>query len=315
MTLQAPPVPSTGERDIDAGVIEDARARQRRHRRVGATVAIAAAIAAGLILGFAGGGANGSQRDGGHARGGGAPGPGSGNAAHQAGNAFAGAPKSQPAAIDGPSSQQCPLAAPSRLLPPRSGCVTAMRAEVTGDGKSDLVIVYSHLNHASGGFLGGPSILWKYYGATQAFLTIVLPDGKRISTRINGVKAATIVAMGHVNNDPGSEIFLETFHISSGFTATAYGLSHGRLVAAGATLGYGGDSGLQAGFSCSTTGKPHLVQRTFVLGSRYGWSTETDATYSWHGPKLVQIAKRTFKQRGWPARSEMKVGSGCGPVS
>jgi hypothetical protein len=144
---------------------------------------------------------------------------------------------------------------------------------------------------------------------------IVLPDGTRISARIKGVKAVTIVAVGHVNSDPGSEIFLQTFHISSGSTATAYGLSHGRLVPAGATLSYGGDSGLQAGFTCSTTGKPDLVQRTFVLGSTYGLSTETDRTYSWNGPKLVQIAKRTFKRRGWPARSEIEVGRGCGAVS
>ena len=187
-----------------------------------------------------------------------------------------------------------------------------MRADVTGDGKADLVLVYSRLNHVSA--LGWPS-LTKHFGATQAFLTIVLPDGTQISTRLNGVKAATIVGLGHVNSDPGREIFLQTFHISSGSTATAYGLSHGRLVPAGATLSYGGDSGLQAGFSCSTTGKPHLVQRTFVLGSRYGWSTETNVTYRWNGPKLVQIAKRAFKQRGWPARSKIEVGSGCGPVS
>jgi hypothetical protein len=314
VTLQAPPVPSAGGHDIDAGVIEDARARQHRHRRVGATVAIAAAIATGLILGFAGGG-NGSQGDGSHARNGGAPGRGSGNAAHQAGNAFAGAPKSQAAAIDGPSSQQCPLAAPSRFLPPRSGCVTAMHADVTGDGRTDLVLVYSRLNRVSSGYVGGPPIWRRYFGATQAFLMIVLPDGTRISARINGVKAVTIVAVGHVNSDPGSEIFLQTFHISSGSDAVAYGLSHGLLVPAGATLAYGGDSGLQAGFTCSTTGKPHLVQRTFVLGSRYGWSMETNVTYSWNGPKLVQIAKRSFKRRGWPARSEAEVGSGCGPVS
>ncbi len=313
MTLQAPQVPSEGERDIDAGVIEDARARQRRHRRVGTTLAIAA-IAAGVILGFAGGG-NGSQRDGGHARSGGAPGRGSGNAAHQDGNAFAGAPKSQAGAIDGPSSQRCPLAAPSRFLPPRSGCVTAMHADVMGNGRTDLVLAYSRLNHVSAGYVGGPPIWRKYFGATQAFLMIVLPDGTRISARINGVKAVAIVAVGHVNSDPGSEIFLQTFHISSGSTATAYGLSHGRLVAAGATLAYGGDSGLQAGFTCSTTGKPHLVQRTIVLGSRYGWSTETKVTYSWNGPKLVQIGKRSLKRRGWPARSEITVGNGCGPVS
>jgi hypothetical protein len=40
----------------DAGVIEEARARQRRHRSLAAAGAIAAGVAAGLLLGFAGGG-------------------------------------------------------------------------------------------------------------------------------------------------------------------------------------------------------------------------------------------------------------------
>jgi hypothetical protein len=42
----------------EAGAIEDARARQLRHRRFGAALIVAAAIAAGLIVGFAGGGGN-----------------------------------------------------------------------------------------------------------------------------------------------------------------------------------------------------------------------------------------------------------------
>jgi hypothetical protein len=48
-----PPTPSI---QTDAGAIEDARARQHRHRRIGLALVIAAAIAAGLIVGFAGGG-------------------------------------------------------------------------------------------------------------------------------------------------------------------------------------------------------------------------------------------------------------------
>jgi len=42
---------------VDAGVIEDARARQRRHRGAGAAAAlVAATVAVGLLLGFSGGG-------------------------------------------------------------------------------------------------------------------------------------------------------------------------------------------------------------------------------------------------------------------
>jgi len=66
--VQTPPSPpSTPDPDIDAGVIEDARKRQRRHRRI-AGLLIAAAVAAGaLIVGFGGGG--GASGAGGHAAG------------------------------------------------------------------------------------------------------------------------------------------------------------------------------------------------------------------------------------------------------
>jgi len=53
--VESPPAP-TPATQTEAGAIEDARARQLRHRRIGAALIIAAAIAAGLIVGFAGGG-------------------------------------------------------------------------------------------------------------------------------------------------------------------------------------------------------------------------------------------------------------------
>jgi hypothetical protein len=55
-TVQTPPRPPEVENDIDAGVIEEARARQRKQRRAGALVALAAVIAGGLLVAFGGGG-------------------------------------------------------------------------------------------------------------------------------------------------------------------------------------------------------------------------------------------------------------------
>jgi hypothetical protein len=55
MTLQAPEQPPSSDRDVDAGVIDDARDRQRKQRWIGAAV-IAALVVAGLIIGFSGGG-------------------------------------------------------------------------------------------------------------------------------------------------------------------------------------------------------------------------------------------------------------------
>lgn len=60
MTLQTPPAPSVADQELEAGVIEDARRRQRRHRRVAGALITVAAIAGGLIAGLAGGGGSGS---------------------------------------------------------------------------------------------------------------------------------------------------------------------------------------------------------------------------------------------------------------
>lgn len=54
--VESPPAPPSVQ--TEAGAIDDARARQVRHRRIGAALIIAATIAAGLIVGFAGGGGN-----------------------------------------------------------------------------------------------------------------------------------------------------------------------------------------------------------------------------------------------------------------
>lgn len=55
--IQTPPRPPEVDNDTDAGVIDDARARQSKQRRAGAAaVLVAAAIAAPLLLAFGGGG-------------------------------------------------------------------------------------------------------------------------------------------------------------------------------------------------------------------------------------------------------------------
>ncbi|MGH2884691.1 MAG: hypothetical protein ACRDPA_18650 [Solirubrobacteraceae bacterium] len=73
--METPLLPRSADQEIDAGVIEDARARQRRHRGIAAAVIVAAALAAGLILGFAGGGGSRTgHHTGGHGSGAGRPG-------------------------------------------------------------------------------------------------------------------------------------------------------------------------------------------------------------------------------------------------
>lgn len=75
MSVETPLLPHSADQEIDAGVIEDARARQRRHRGIAAAVIVATALAAGLILGFAGGGGSRTgHHTGGHGSGAGAAG-------------------------------------------------------------------------------------------------------------------------------------------------------------------------------------------------------------------------------------------------
>jgi len=283
-------------------------------------LAIVAAVAIGLIVGSGGG-------SGGNHHGGQAPSPnapGQGGAIVPASAGFAGTPTSQNDA-DGVASWQCPLAPANRYLPARSGCVTAMRADMTGDGQADLVIIYSRLSHTSGYYAGGPAKWKHYFGGSHATIEVVLPDGQRISAQVattykgraQPVRVAAIVAVKRVNDEPGDELFLQVSQISSGSNAVAYGLVDGRLVPAGVELGYGGDSGAQAGFSCKiATQRSELVQRVFVpgAGGLDGRWHETKLTYAWQGPRLVKIQTQTTGENGSPPRSQLIGGSGCGPV-
>jgi hypothetical protein len=50
MAVQVPPAPAESDPDIDAGVIEDARARQRKHRNIGVAAIVTAATVAAVIV-------------------------------------------------------------------------------------------------------------------------------------------------------------------------------------------------------------------------------------------------------------------------
>jgi hypothetical protein len=209
-----------------------------------------------------------------------------------------------------------------------------MVADVSGDGRRDLVLSYSRLSHVSLGGLPPRSRTLhrspKLYPAEQALLRIVSPDGHVINAPIDyrttpfnktpaqlvRAQAAALISVAHVGDEPGKEIFVGTGHISSGSTALAYGLHHGRLISSAVVLGYGGDGATKATFQCLAGAPPRLTQRGYELirgikvihGTIYGWWQETTTTYAWHGPQLVKIAESTVKRRGLPHES---VGVGC----
>lgn len=294
-------------------MIDDARARQRAHRRVGG-VLVTVAVAAGLILaGVVGGGSSG----GGHAGGGPSPGPapGAGSAHGSASSVFPGAPSTQPNGY-GVASRACPLAPPNHYLPSRSGCVTVIRADVNGDGRPDLIIVYSRLGQRipSSWYAGAvPPSLRHDFVAEAAFLKTVIAGGGSASVEIPGARAAAVDAVAHVNGTAGREVFLDVSRISSGASDVAYALGDNRLIPAGVTLSVGGDSATKAGFDCLAGTPPRLIQRTFELigPTVYGWWRETNVIYAWHGPTLIQISSHTFKRRGAVPTRDTGFGPGC----
>jgi len=229
-----------------------------------------------------------------------------------AGGGFPGAPRTQPNGY-GVATGACPLATPNRYLPARSGCVTARRVDLAGDRQQELVLLYSRLSRGHVSWPGAPASLRKMYLADQAALRVVRAGGGAATATIAGTKAAAILAIAHVNGDPGAELFIQVSQVSSGATAVAYGYQNARLVPAGVTLAYGGDSAAKAGFDCLGGNRPRLLQRTFLLAGptiNTSWK-ETDVTYVWNGPHLVKIGKRTFNHRGLPPAGETNVGAGC----
>jgi hypothetical protein len=226
-----------------------------------------------------------------------------------AGSAFPGAPHTQPNGY-GVATGACPLAPASRYLPARSGCVTVRRADLAGDGQQQLILLYSRLSRRHVSWNGAPASLRKMYLADQSFLRVVPAAGTAVTAAVTGTKTAAILAIAHVTRDPGDEVFIQTSQISSGSTAVAYGYQNGRLVPAGVTLAYGGDSADKAGFNCLAG---RLLQRTFVLTGRTinsSWR-ETDVTYAWNGGRLAKIAQRTFTHNGLPPARVTDVGDGC----
>lgn len=309
MPVQTPLAPSKSHTQIEDGVIEDARARQRRHRYIGWTLAVAV-VAAGVIVGMAGGGGGAGRHAAGQS-----PNDGSGaGPGHPSSRTFPGAPVTQPNGY-GVETGACPLAPPSRYLPARSGCVTVKRADVNGDGRLDLILVYSRLSgrHPSGYVGGVPPSLRHDFVAEAAFLKVVFANGTIVSARLGGARAAAIDSVAPVNDDPGQEIFLEVGRVSSGATGTAYGYDKGRLVSADVLLAYGGDSTSQAGFNCLSGRPPRLVQRTFELigPTMTGAWRETTVSYLWDGPKLAETRKRTFSRHGKIAAADLGIGHAC----
>jgi hypothetical protein len=210
-----------------------------------------------------------------------------------------------------------------------------MVADLSGDRRRDLILVYSRLGHQR---LRGlpPRTIGRRdaarYPALQAMLRVLTPAGHLTTVAITyettpsgaapaqpvRAAAAALLSIARVGSERGT-IFLQTGEISSGSTALAYSFHRGRLDPAGVALAYGGDAASQAGFQCVAGNPPRLIQRTYNLirGIRtigdgthiYGVWKVTMTRYGWYGPRLVRLGQSIATRRLTPRDT---VGRGCG---
>jgi len=316
MTTQLPPRerPDTAggrEREAPDVLFEEARRRRRRRWMAASAIVAAAIIAGALILGAGGGGGGGATGTAHGQPSGSVPGASS---AQPSSRLFAGAPSTQPNA--GVENWNCPLAPHNRYLPRWSGCVTALVTDLAGDGRKDLLLIFSRVGHKPISDPQAPPGLRTVYQAKRAMLRIVTPTGAIVTTAINGVRTADLFSLAHVNNEPGKEIFLQVQQTSSGAVYTAYSFDGSRLISAGAGFGAGGDSADGNGFACLPGNPPRVIERNYQLihGIKlvhqmiFGLWNEEITSLVWRGPRLVVVSRQSFKRRLVPKEN---VGEGC----
>ena len=208
---------------------------------------------------------------------------------------FPGAPRTQPGGC--PS----PLAPPNRYLPKGASCVTVAYADVDGDGRPDLILLYGDptTHRVHGLFL--PAVFT---------LKVVRASGGALSTRVPALEPPTIILLRDVNNRPGDEIFIHETHVSSGEYVGVYAFDGHRLRRAGGFWGYGGDSAQQYGITCHLGDPATIVQHQFLLEgpTMFGRWQRTDTTYLWAGAALRRIGQRTTQDHGLPPKSLTDVG-------
>ena len=227
---------------------------------------------------------------------------------HPAPVPFPGAPQTQPG--DWMSGNVlCPLAKPNSYLPPRSGCVKALLADVDGDGDRDLVLLYAHLSHRHSGDLYAPTgFTLELDRASEGIVRAQIP--KPIEDN------ASLVLAGNVNGVPGVELFIQFQQISSGSAAWIYTFHAGQLIRLSVPLAWGGDSATKAGFSCDTRAQPPtLTTRSFELqGTENGRWRLTRMIYTWHGATLKLTSRRDIERIGLPPKKQTSLGVGCGNI-
>jgi hypothetical protein len=212
-------------------------------------------------------------------------------AANPAGTGFSDTPHSQRFGYG----SRCPAAPANRYLTAPAGCLTVRLADVDGDGKVDLVLLYTEP--------GGKNYVYRFT------LKVVRASGGVLTTRLpEGDIPAAISRLRNVNGRPGVEIFVHFVHVSTAESVAVYSFGSNRLQLSG-ELSYGGyDAGLRFGFTCHTAKQPTIVQDDFSLSAAPSTWRHTATTYRWASVGLQKAETQTTTFIGTSApRSEVGV--------
>jgi hypothetical protein len=190
----------------------------------------------------------------------------------------------------------CRAAKRHGYVPASDSCYGALRADVDGERRGELVLLYGRPPTGAGATL-------KAYPAT---LEVVRTGGLLSTVRlVPTTPDPEILTVAKVNADPGAELFTVTS--SGGGTAevAVYSFRSGRLMRADARLYFGGNSALKFGFTCVHQPKPEILQHKFFLTGDGIW-TETTYTYAWRAGKLALLSHTTTGYHGQPHGADIR---------
>jgi hypothetical protein len=192
---------------------------------------------------------------------------------------FPGAPRSQHYTDFG----RCPRAPANRYLPRDAGCVDVARADVDGDGRADLVLLYARLG-ADG-------------TARSHTLAVARASGGRLSVRTGryALQGQRLLGLRNLDGRRGAEAIVHEAHSTTAEQVGFYTFFRGTLRRSGELSVGGEDAGLRFGVRCRAG---EVIQREFDerVPLRGVWD-RTDTRYRWVAGRLVPSGGRRVRAR------------------
>jgi hypothetical protein len=183
---------------------------------------------------------------------------------------------------------RCPRAPANAYLPRDAGCVDVARADVDGDGRVDLVLLYARLDaHGT---------------ARSHVLAAVRASGGRLSVRTGryALQGQRLLVLRDLDGRPGAEAIVHEAHSTTAEQIGVYSFAGGALRRSGELSVDGEDAGLRFGVRCRAG---EVLQSEFDerLPLRGVWD-RTQTTYRWVAGRLVPDGARKVRARPTAAR-------------